>query len=77
MEYRYSGTASRDYCLLLHTGNAANGKQGVHPFPAPAGYHKFDVMDTGTSNLVEGESLELKDLSQPSESHYHDSGGLQ
>ncbi|MGB1730402.1 MAG: agmatine deiminase family protein, partial [Crocinitomicaceae bacterium] len=43
-------------------GNAANGKQGVHPFPAPAGYHKFDVMDTGTSNLAEGESLELKKI---------------
>ena len=43
-------------------GNAANGKQGVHPFPAPEGYHKFDVMDAGTSNLAEGEYLELKKI---------------
>ena len=43
-------------------GNAANGKQGVHPFPAPEGYHKFDVMNTGTTNLAEGEYLELKKI---------------
>ena len=49
-------------------GNAANGKQGVHPFPAPEGYHKFDVMDEGTAILAEGQYLELKRFTpQPSE----------
>ena len=43
-------------------GNAANGKQGVHPFPAPEGYHKFDVMDEGTAILAEGQYLELKKI---------------
>ena len=43
-------------------GNAANGKQGAHPFPAPEGYHKFDVKDAGTSNLAEGEPLALKKI---------------
>ncbi|MDC1361750.1 agmatine deiminase family protein [Crocinitomicaceae bacterium] len=43
-------------------GIAANGKQGVHPFPAPEGYHKFDVMDAGTANLAEGKSLELEKI---------------
>ena len=43
-------------------GNAANGKQGVHPFPAPEGYHKFDVMDESTANLAEGQYLELKKI---------------
>ena len=43
-------------------GNAANGKQGVHPFPAPEGYHKFDVVDEGTANLAESQYLELKKI---------------
>ncbi len=43
-------------------GTSNNSKQGTHPFPAPDGFHKFDVSDSGTTGLVESQGLQLNSI---------------